>query len=674
MLQKTVVMLFILISLLGAGTAQDQMLIVQDSKPRAVIVVPENARRAESYAAAELQKYLAQISGAQLEIVPENLLNIDPSNGPDSSLIFIGKTKASARVLNMLRRRDADAFIVKIERQQIGIVIGQGQWDDRPGTWHDLFLAGKEDRGTVYAVYDFLEQELGCRWLAPDEHWEEIPTLTSIAVPVKTRIEEPAFKYRQDNSLDRTDWGMKHKANVCRIVHFPFSWMDERYQEARLLPFELRAWESVHGASRLAWGVSRANPEWFALNENDERTINGATDRHKGQICFSNPELHDLLAERLSQLFRERPELECMEIGCDDGLPRNYCRCDTCLDWDALAAPEKQGSYQGGHTYRWLRLVNEVARRLLETDPEKTLIAAAYSSYQEPPDPNTIQPAENVIIMYWTWANCRVHGYAHIEEDENRLPEMISHSAARGWIEEWEKMTPAGMFVSEYVSRSSMDGMAPSNPRRFIKDISWLKEHGFVGYNAFDGPNPWGLQIINRYVIAKALWKTDLDADALIKDFCDHAFHSASEDVQKFISEIEKAMQMAGCSHVSATSWMTPANLALVKCHLEAAQAAVATDTTAALRLRELVWHFNYMELAGQAYELWFRVVKGERNPELMREAIKLGEAALAYKQEMETQNPDARFYVGWGMQRQVRKNTAWVRLLKQLEVESQKQ
>ena len=59
--------------------------------------------------------------------------------------------------------------------------------------------------------------------------------------------------------------------------------------------------------------------------------------------------------------------------------------------------------------------------------------------------------------------------------------------------------------------------------------------------------------------------------------------------------------------------------------------AAAAGDETALLRLREFEWHFRFTVLAGPAYQLWLRVlVNGERKPELMREAIRLGEEAQA--------------------------------------------
>ncbi|MDD5679433.1 MAG: DUF4838 domain-containing protein [Kiritimatiellae bacterium] len=644
----------------GKPDPADQMTIAKDGKPLAVIVVPDNAGRTEKFAAEELQKYLEKICGARLEIIPENKMVVEKGVGPSSARVFIGKTTAAEQLRNMLKKRDTDAFMVKIERQQIGEFVRPGQWDDRPGTWHDLFLVGAGDRGTLYAVYDFLERELGCRWLAPGELWEEIPRQATIAVPAGARLEEPGMKYRQDYALGHYDWALKQKANNGRRLNWMLNWMPERYREVAPLPIDVRGWESAHDTPPMVLGVSRENPEWFALDNKGKRVMS--------QICFSNPEVHDLLAERLSQLLRECPELDFISIGCADGLTVNYCRCARCLEWDALGSPERQGGKRGGHTHRWLAMVNAVADRLAESDPGKTLLAAAYSSYQEPPDPAVIKPATNVIIFYCTWDGCRLHGFEHGSDDPNRAPEMGAHSKHRQWIEAWRDITPAGMIMLEYVQRSSMDGMAGANPRRFVKDMRYLKKNRFVGYAGFAAPLPWGLHIVNRYAVAKAMWNPDIDADALVKDFCEHAFHAASSNMQNFVNTIEDAMQTAGCNHCHVTLWMKPEVMAAARRHLDAAHAAAAGDATVGKRLRQFEAHFHYMELAGPAHNKFFRVYYGERDPELMREAIKLGEAALAYQAEMLKEYPDEPFPTGGKMRGYVGADGDWPKLLESIE------
>lgn len=673
---KSALSILTVVGLSGAASANDKMVVVKDGQAQAVIVVPDNADRAETFAAAELQKYIEKISGARLEITPEGELKVDPALGPSSARIFVGHVKAASQLINQVQRRDEDAFTVRVERQQIGRFVNPGQWDDRPGTWHDLFLVGASGRGTVYAVYDFLERDLGCRWLAASERWEEIPHMATIEVSEGKRVEAPAFKYRQDWAMLEPGWGLKHKANVGRLNDFSwlFYWWPESNPATNAAPPAelLRGWEDVHVLPVVVWYVSRNNPEWFALDGKGARWVGSDRDRIKGQICFSNPEIHDLIAELLSQAFRERPELDFVELGCADGLSVNYCRCPQCVGWDSLD-PDIEGNKRGKHTCRWLKLVNTVAERVAESDPGKKLLATAYGSYQEPPNPAIIKPADNIMIFYATWANCRVHGYEHTFEDETRLPECEAHEKARRWIKAWNAMTPGGLYMHEYLMRSSMDYLLTPTPRRWINDIRWLKKHDFViGYYGFGDTTPWGMYIINRYTALKATWNPEIDPDELTKDFCDHAFHAASDDMQKFIKTLEDSMQTAGCSHNRVISWITPEVVAEAQKYLDAALAAAAGDDVALLRLREFEWHFRFTVLAGPAYQLWLRVlVNGERKPELMREAIRLGEEAIAYKTEMMQKHPGELFKAGYGLARSLKKDGEWYRLLEQVEKEA---
>jgi hypothetical protein len=664
------------LGLLGAASANNKMVVVKDGQARAVIVVPDNADSAETFAAAELQKYIEKISGARLEITPEGKLKVDPALGPSSARIFVGHVKAASQLINQVKRRNTDAFTVRVERQQIGRFINPGHWDDRPGTWHDLFLVGACGRGTVYAVYDFLERDLGCRWLAASERWEEIPHTATIEVPEGKRVEAPAFKYRQDWTMIEPGWGLKHKANVGAIRRFSrlFHWWPNNETTADDSPPEelMLGWENPHAVPEVVWYVSRNNPEWFALGSTDMRWVGGDGDRHKGQLCFSNPELHDLIAELLSQAFRECPGLDFVELGCADGLSANHCQCPQCVEMDSMDT-DLEGNKRGKHTCRWLTLVNTVAERLAESDPGKKLLALAYDSFQEPPNPVIIKPADNVMILYATWANCRVHGYEHTVEDDTRLPECESHEKSREWIKAWSEITPGGLYMWEYLHRASMDYILTPTPRRWITDMRWLKKHDFaIGYYGFGDTTPWGMYIINRYTALKAMWNPEIDPDELTKDFCDHAFHAASGDMQKFIKTLEDSMQDAGCSHVRVTSWITPEVVAEAQKHLDAAKAAATGDEVALLRLREFEWHLRFNALAGPAYERWVKVVaQGERNPEVMREAIKLGEEALAYKKEMLQKHPGELFKAGYNLASDLRQNGAWHRLLEQVEKEA---
>ena len=59
-----------------------------------------------------------------------------------------------------------------------------------------VYLAGRGDRGTVYAVYDFLENDIGCRWLQPGQDGDFVPRLSEIRLKAGRREETPVFAFR----------------------------------------------------------------------------------------------------------------------------------------------------------------------------------------------------------------------------------------------------------------------------------------------------------------------------------------------------------------------------------------------------------------------------------------------------------------------------------------------
>lgn len=57
-----------------------------------------------------------------------------------------------------------------------------------------VIVCGGSDRGTLFAVYRFLEEGLGCRWLAPDV--EYVPQQRTIRIGDLDLATTPAFDMR----------------------------------------------------------------------------------------------------------------------------------------------------------------------------------------------------------------------------------------------------------------------------------------------------------------------------------------------------------------------------------------------------------------------------------------------------------------------------------------------
>lgn len=138
------------------------------------IVIPNDASATEEYAAYELQYFIEQMTGATMNIVSEASAGSD-MNG---RLIYIGKTNMAKNALTV-----TDSF---------GIYLEEG----------NVIIEGQNNRGTLYGVYDFLENQFGVKFLT--ESYTHIPavdgTLTiseeDIATLSNGYVSTPTIAYR----------------------------------------------------------------------------------------------------------------------------------------------------------------------------------------------------------------------------------------------------------------------------------------------------------------------------------------------------------------------------------------------------------------------------------------------------------------------------------------------
>lgn len=556
----------------------------------AEIVLPDGAGAAERFAAEELQGYLRRISGASLAIVSE-------SQASDRPRVLVGRTRAAEAVLIDLRKEDRDAFAVR----RVG---------------RDLVLVGASDRGTLYAVYDLLERDLGCRWPAPGAAWEEVPARSHVALAPADRTERPGMKYRYERMTclaqpgsrehDCLTWAVRQRINIG------YEWpkADDRELLARCGGFRGYMWPHPLPHMTDMGKLVREHPDWLALVKG-KRGV-GSTPLHTN-LCTTDPAVIEFTARLLSDGFDAQPEAEILSLGPGDGV--GFCECERCRALDA------GGTWShGGVSYplladRWLTFVNTVAQRVGEKHPGKKIYTLAYHQTFWPPV--KVRPRANVMIMV---VNSRPDGVCFVHPVER--PDCPNNGLFCRNFRGWEAMTPAGMMAYQYIPHSTFCWMPLPAPHKFISDIRWLSQAGCVGYEAQSGTKMFGLHGISLYAIAKAMWNPGLDPDAVVKDYCDAAFHEASEPMQRFYAELERGQHQA--DHTSTGIWtaLTPDVLARAGAVLEEARGE-ARDEKVKSRLAALNAHFRYARLACEANRL-AEEAAAKRDRKLLDEAESL--------------------------------------------------
>ena len=168
------------------------------------IILSGDPSPTERFAAEELQKYLERISGIQLQVSTTR-----PAQ--DRDILVGGAAKqentVSAKELSLLAD---DGFVVRVGKNRV-------------------YLAGGNDRGTLYSVYHFLEL-LGCWWFAPsfdsyEGNNEYIPDMKTIELERMKVVQQPLMKYRKkyveegithntENLISLIDWMAKNRLNI----------------------------------------------------------------------------------------------------------------------------------------------------------------------------------------------------------------------------------------------------------------------------------------------------------------------------------------------------------------------------------------------------------------------------------------------------------------------------
>ncbi|MCD6352223.1 MAG: DUF4838 domain-containing protein, partial [Armatimonadetes bacterium] len=378
---------FLVGAVLSAGVAQS-LVIAEGHRSNFVIVVGADASPSEQHAAQELQNFLEQISGARLPIKDDT--------GPIGPHEIILGDNAHLRKLG-----------VKIDFER----LGKEGFTIRTVPPH-LVIAGGKLRGTMYGVYTFLEDHLGCRWFSTDCSY--IPKKDRLEIGAIDDTQVPALEYREPFYKDAfdADWCARNKMNSS---HAPL--------------------DAAHGGKVSYYGFvhtfnSLLPPEKY-FDEHPEyySMVNGKRVRDHTQLCCTNPEVQRLVAEEVLRRMREHPEATVFSVSQNDW--GNYCQCPRCK-----AVAEREGSQIGPI----LELVNYVADRVREEFPDKIVDTLAYHYSRKPP--KHIRPRPNVVIRLCSIECCFSHPLATCDSAAN--------AAFRRDMEEWSKVCKR-LWVWDYV-------------------------------------------------------------------------------------------------------------------------------------------------------------------------------------------------------------------------------
>lgn len=312
------------------------------------IVVADSAIESEKYAAEEFGDFFAQATGHRLPIRSDS--------ASETKNVFIGASDAltNSNLAHALEREYAE--------EELRIIIEQD----------NIAIVGGRPRGVLYGVYQFLEQCVGLRFLAPDYTYvpEYDPNDTykiragrllladyTYNPPVECRY--PVFK----------DLPGRTGQFAARLrINGRYSGSDGPPGEWRKkIGFNNRKGLILHNIGMWMPFKREENPEYFAADGNGKRG-------HSHQPCFSNPAVIKGMTEKvLSQVKNYAPKGMIPFAHADAPL----CYCQGCQD-----VIRKDGREPGGWSGEALGApmflaVNHIAREVAKKYPDVTIATYA---------------------------------------------------------------------------------------------------------------------------------------------------------------------------------------------------------------------------------------------------------------------------------------------------------
>jgi hypothetical protein len=493
-----------------------KFVIIKNGTANAVIVVAEKASGDELFAAGELQNYIKKSSGVLIPIKKD-------SEKVLGNIIAVGRNKINA---------DADIGTNSLAREGFRIKTADKV----------LSLAGKDDAGTQFAVYSFLEKYLGVRWFWPGELGEVVPQMKTIAVEQIDETEEPDFKWR-NRGPGGALWGAHTGPTEMHARELVLGVTREHQKEVEL-------WEKRNkwGGMKIYGGhalgeifppekYAQTHPEYYAL-VGGKRTVpdENYDYKHDCQVCTTDPNVIKVTAAWVRNFLDEHPDYDGVHVTMNDS--GGFCECDKCRALDSGELIKKAGidaeemkkkpDKYTVITDRIFTFVNQVAEEVQKTHPGKYVVSMAYSRYTQPPKKIQLNPY--VIPQYCLWSAYK-HANAKVKKEHEEI------------AAEWAKAAKR-TAIYEYYINGSWPGMHRLFVPYLADSIRELYKQGIELYQMQAG-DEFGINGINYYVAGRMLWDTSLDEQKMLDDFYQKAFGRSGEVIKRFHNRLTDAWSKA---------------------------------------------------------------------------------------------------------------------------------
>jgi len=498
------------------------------------IAIAEDTSEPVRFAAQELSRYITEASGVAAEV------SEDASCAEPCAVFLLAPGAAVSDPPRMPASLDEEAYRI--------YSIGGGR----------AFTACSP-RAVLYAIYDFLEEELGCRWYFPSPEDAVTPHLSVDALAEilrrdVDREERPAFPFRErefrdvmpmtdqtdSRIVEQIDWWAKLRMNRF-LLNFGYASNPELWARWKtvLIPEIKRRGMLVglgeHGSYPLFLPPARyaaEHPDWYC--EIEGKRVGGM---HGTQFCTTNAEAVTAYLENFEAFARENPEVDFYYPAPND--VSKWCECAQC---------RKQSVAD-----RYMALDNRIAEMLQRVKPGTRVMHLAYSNHRLPPENVTPHPMIDVDVACWG------RDFAYSLSDPRTMPGNDDYlNAFRQWADRCRgvqgDVRPRLLYHCKLM-RHYWLGLHLQPLPILDKDFVTAKDLGLDGFDFPLGFLGIWTKGLNSYVVARKCWTPDVAAARWIDRFYPDYYGGNADKARAAYGLVEEAFHDKQYGSSLALAW-----------------------------------------------------------------------------------------------------------------------
>jgi len=482
-------LLFGWFAILALPVLSSAAMLSVEGKATASIVLGASATKPEQTAAEELSSYLTKVTGGRFAIVKESKIASCETG------IYLGSTLYAERHNLRPSSFESEQWVIRTIDQNI-------------------VLIGGHPRGTLYAVFHFLEDIIGVRWWNPFE--ETVPLKPTLVVNELDRQGRPVFDYREIFMLYGYDSGRF-------AVHSRLNGQGDAPIIAKYgggidygLPYRVHTFYRYIPPKTYL----KSHPEWFSL-------ING--ERSAKQLCLTNQELRDTFVIKLKTYIKEsaltaqkdgRVAPAIFDISPNDR--EGMCQCEKCR-----VVTRAEGAESG----LLLDFVNYIADSVKDQYPDIYISTLAYEVTKKVP--GNIKPRNNVLIRLCDTGSNYTRS----------IIDPVNHEF-KNLLLDWAKITNNLQIWDYAVTYTPYYGLPLPTVHTYANDYRYYVEHGVEGvFSEFEYPILADMRDLKLWIMAKLLEDPYQDYEQLLRQFTDEFYGQAGSYIRRYLELLQKAVE-----------------------------------------------------------------------------------------------------------------------------------